>query len=73
MASPSGSRRPRPAGSPFQPHVEPVVEQFALDDRVCHDAYGLGRVVGVDGGGVTVDFHSQTVRISSPFRKMTRL
>jgi hypothetical protein len=50
-----------------------VVEAYALNDRVAHDAYGLGRVVGVDTGGVTVDFSSQTVRIATPFRKMTKL
>lgn len=42
-------------------------------DRVLHDSYGLGRVVGVDGGGATVDFSSSTVRIPTPFRKMTKL
>jgi hypothetical protein len=50
-----------------------VIEQYAVDDRVCHDAYGLGRVVGVDGGGATVDFSDRTVRIATPFRKMTKL
>lgn len=44
-----------------------------LDDRVTHDFYGLGRVVGVDGGGATVDFSGRTVRITTPFRKMTKL
>ena len=44
-----------------------------VGDRVCHDAYGLGRVVGVDGGGATVDFGSKTVRIETPFRKMSKL
>jgi hypothetical protein len=49
------------------------VEDFALDDRVSHDTFGLGRVVAVDPGGVTVDFNLQTVRIATPFRKMTKL
>ena len=73
MATSSGPPRPRHASSPFQPHPEPVIEQYALDDRVSHDSYGLGRVVGVDGGGATVDFSTQTVRIATPFRKMTKL
>jgi hypothetical protein len=73
MATTPGSRRPHLAGSPFAPRVDPVVEQYALADRVSHDAYGLGRVVGVDAGGVTVDFSSRTVRITTPFRKMTKL
>jgi hypothetical protein len=50
-----------------------MIEQYVLDDRVSHDSYGLGRVVGVDAGGATVDFSSTTVRITTPFRKMTKL
>ena len=73
MATSSGNARPRHASSPFQPRPEPVIEQFVLDDRVSHDTYGLGRVVGVDDGGATVDFGGRTVRITTPFRKMTKL
>ncbi|KGN42999.1 hypothetical protein [Knoellia aerolata] len=65
--------RPRHASSPFMAQPEPVVEEFAVDDRVCHDSYGLGRVIGVDSTGATVDFSSATVRIATPFRKMTKL
>jgi hypothetical protein len=61
------------ASSPFQPDPEPVIEEFAVDDLVSHDSYGMGRVVNVEGAAVTVDFGSQTVRIPSPFRKMSRL
>lgn len=49
------------------------MEEFAPGDRVSHDAYGLGRVVGIDAGGATVDFGGQTVRIAAPFRKMSKL
>jgi hypothetical protein len=73
MAIIPGSRRPHFASSPFAPHVDPVVEQYALDDLVSHDTHGLGRVVGVDAGGVTVDFRGSTARIATPFRKMTKL
>ena len=73
MATSSVNPRPRHASSPFQPHREPKIEQYALDDRVSHDSYGMGRVVGVDAGGATVDFSSKTVRITTPFRKMTKL
>lgn len=73
MATTSGNRRPRLASSPFEPFTAPDVEVFVLDDRVCHDAHGLGKVIGVDAGGVTVDFSSRTVRVASPFRKMTKL
>jgi len=73
MATSSAHPRPRHASSPFQARPEPIVETFVVGDRVCHDAYGLGRVVGVDGGGATVDFGSKTVRIETPFRKMSKL
>ena len=73
MATSSVNPRPRHASSPFQPHREPKIEQYLLDDRVSHDSYGLGRVVGFDAGGATVDFSSKTVRITAPFRKMTKL
>jgi hypothetical protein len=73
MATSSAHTRPRHASSPFQPHPEPIIEQYVLGDRVSHDSYGLGRVVGVDAGGATVDFGGGTVRITTPFRKMTKL
>jgi hypothetical protein len=73
MATSSANPRPRHASSPFQPEPDQVIEQYVLDDRVSHDSYGLGRVVGVDAGGATVDFSSRTVRIMTPFRKMTKL
>lgn len=61
------------ASSPFQPPSEPVIEQFTLEDRVSHDTYGVGRVIGQEDEAVTVDFGTQTVRIASPFHKMERL
>ena len=73
MGTTSANPRPDHPASPFQAHPEPVVEQYAVGDRVCHDSYGLGRVVGVDGRGATVDFSTRTVRIATPFRKMTKL
>ena len=73
MAPSPGTPRPRHASSPFQPRPEPTIETFEVDDRVSHDSYGLGRVGGVDAGGATVDFGGQTVRITTPFRKMTKL
>lgn len=71
--NPSPARRRHLASSPFQPAPEPVVEQFECGDLVSHDSYGLGRVVGSEAEAVTVDFGAQTVRITSPFRKMSRL
>jgi len=73
MATSPAHARPQLASSPFQPHPEPVIEQYVLDDRVSHDSYGLGRLIGVDAGGVTVDFSGTKVRITTPFRKMTKL
>lgn len=73
MDNTSANPRPRHPSSPFQRQPEPVIEHFEVGDRVSHDSYGLGRVVGVDGGGATVDFGSRTVRIATPFRKMTKL
>ena len=49
------------------------IEAYVVDDRVSHDSYGLGRIVGVDAGGATVDFIGKTVWITTPFRKMTKL
>lgn len=72
---PAASRRPLPA-SPFNvPQPAAVVEQFAVDDRVSHDQFGLGTVVGLEGGGhaVLVDFGPQKVRITTPFSKLHKL
>jgi hypothetical protein len=74
MKSPDGARpRRHLASSPFRPTPEPIIEQYAVDDAVSHDSYGMGRVVRKDVAGVTVDFGTQTVRIASPFHKMTHL
>ncbi|WP_459981885.1 hypothetical protein [Nocardioides sp. AN3] len=71
----TSSARPRRhlASSPFRPDPEPIVEQYALGDLVCHDAYGVGHVVQQEASAVIVDFRSQTVRLTSPFSKMTKL
>lgn len=73
MSSSSAAKRRHLATSPFQPRPEPPVEQFAVDELVSHDTYGVGRVIGTYEGVVTVDFRTQTVRIHSPFRKMEKL
>lgn len=73
MATAPGKRRAHLPSSPFKPEPEPVIEVFTLADRVSHDSYGLGRVIGVDADGVTVDFSNQTVRIPSPFRHLSKL
>jgi hypothetical protein len=72
MATPARPRR-HLASSPFAPDPEPTIEQFEVDDMVSHDSYGLGRVIHVDLAAVTVDFRDRTVRIPTPFHKMSRL
>lgn len=44
-----------------------------MGDRVVHDKYGLGRVVGQEDAAVAVDFGSHQVRVASPFHKLTKL
>lgn len=73
MATSNGNKRKHLASSPFQPEPELVIEVYAVDDKVCHDLYGVGRVVGVETHAVAVDFGSRTVRIPSPYRKLQQL
>jgi len=70
----SAARRRFLPGSPFNNlHPDPEVERFAVQDRVSHDTYGLGRVVTTETEAVTVDFGTQRIRIGSPFHKLTKL
>jgi hypothetical protein len=73
-SSRGGARRHLPT-SPFAaPPAPPPVEQFAIDDRVSHDKYGLGVVVGVEeDSAVLVDFGTQKVRIPAPYPKLFKL
>jgi hypothetical protein len=61
--------------SPFSPPpAAPPAEQFALGDRVNHDTYGLGRVIGVDADiTLAVDFGSCRVRLKMPCAKLIKL
>ncbi len=60
--------------SPFKaPAPPPPVQQFEVNDRVTHDKYGLGLVIGADANAVLVDFGPQKVRIPSPFAKLDKL
>jgi hypothetical protein len=70
----AGNRRYLPS-SPFKPPPPPPpVEQYAVDDLVTHDKYGLGRVILVEGDtAVVVDFAPRRVRILSPFAMMVKL
>jgi hypothetical protein len=62
-------------GSPFNvPTVAPPVKEFALHDRVTHDKYGMGLVIGVeDEVAVLVDFGTRTERITAPYYKLYKL
>ena len=71
--STSSARRRHLASSPFKPDPEPVIEEFECGDLVSHDSYGMGRVIAIDAGAVTVDFRTQTVRVTTPFHKMSKL
>ena len=50
-----------------------MIETFEVDNRVCHDSYGVGRVIAAEASAVTVDFGSVKARIVSPFRKLQHL
>ncbi len=70
----AGKRRYLPS-SPFKPPPEaPPAEQYAVDDLVTHEKYGLGRVVLVEGDtAVVIDFAPRRVRIMAPFARMIKL
>jgi hypothetical protein len=61
--------------SPFNNRPAPLpIEQYAVDDQVTHDRYGLGMVIGVESDiAVLVDFGPQQARITTPFTKLTKL
>jgi hypothetical protein len=63
----------KPSSSPFQPKPEREIAVYAVGDQVCHDLYGLGRVLGVEAHAVSVDFGARTVRITSPYAKLEHL
>ncbi|MET9181394.1 hypothetical protein ABZX88_24670 [Kitasatospora aureofaciens] len=71
----AASRRPLPT-SPFKPRPEALPKHFTVGDRVTHDGYGLGRVIGVEGDGdvaVLVDFGSRQERITHPYTAIFKL
>jgi hypothetical protein len=61
--------------SPFKPPpAAPPAEQFAVQDQVTHDTYGLGRVISVeDDTSLVIDFGTRRVRITTPCAKLTKL
>ncbi|MGH3384531.1 MAG: hypothetical protein ACRDO1_08145 [Nocardioidaceae bacterium] len=73
MKTRSAPQRRHLPGSPFNVEPATAIERFAVKDRVTHDTYGLGRIVGEEVAAVIVDFGSRQVRIASPFHKLTKL
>ncbi|MBA3309136.1 MAG: hypothetical protein H0U28_03630 [Nocardioidaceae bacterium] len=75
MTTSHAPRRRYLSASPFNtPPVEPPVEVYQLRDRVCHDRYGLGSVVGVEtDDAILVDFGSTKRRLTSPYPKLVKL
>ena len=71
MTSPS---RRYLSSSPFAPPAEVVHPTYAIGDRVCHDTFGLGRVINVEGTiAVSIDFGSFTRRITLPAARLFAL
>jgi len=70
----AATRRFHPT-SPFRaPPVAPPAEEFAVQDQVTHDKYGLGRVISVqDDDALVIDFGARRVRITMPCAKLTKL
>jgi len=74
-------KHPRAAGRPFlptspfgAPALTPPAEQFAVQDQVTHDKYGLGRVISVEEDTILIiDFGSRRVQITTPCAKLTKL
>ncbi|TDE36819.1 hypothetical protein E1289_05420 [Actinomadura sp. 6K520] len=76
MMKPTGAARRRHLPtSPFKPPpAAPPAKEFAPQDRVTHDKYGLGRVLEVEEGqAVLVDFGTGKVRIPAPYSKLLKL
>jgi hypothetical protein len=67
------ARRELP-GSPFNaPAPASPAQTFAVRDRVTHDKYGLGVILGVEDDAVLVDFRAHQRRIPLPCVKLSRL
>ena len=74
MKHPRAVARPLLPTSPFgAPPLTPPAEQFAVQDQVTHDKYGLGRVISVEDDILIIDFGSRRVQITTPCAKLTKL
>ena len=74
----TGTTRALP-GSPFNQPPAVAIVAYAMSDRVSHDRYGLGTVVGTENGtengnaAVLVDFGPKVLRVALPTTKMVKL
>jgi hypothetical protein len=70
----AATRRHLPT-SPFAAEPEALpAEQFAAQDQVTHDKYGLGRVVSIEADeSLIIDFGARRVRITMPCAKLAKL
>jgi hypothetical protein len=69
----AATRRHLP-GSPFNAPEAAPVKVFAIGDRVTHDKFGLGEVIGVEEDiAVLVKFGAQQVRVTTPYARMSAL
>lgn len=75
MRSTGPARRRHLPTSPFKPPpAAPPAKEFAAEDRVTHDKYGLGRILEVqDGHSVLVDFGTQKIKVLAPYTKLFKL
>ncbi|GAB7193462.1 hypothetical protein NUM3379_41720 [Kineococcus sp. NUM-3379] len=66
MESRPGTTRRHLATSPFKPITHAAPAEYAADDRVTHDRFGLGTVVSTEGSSfVTVRFTVGLVRVAN--------
>lgn len=71
MTSPS---RRHLASSPFPAPAEVDHPTYSVGDRVCHDTFGLGRVINVEASvAVSIDFGSFTRRVTLPASRLFAL
>lgn len=74
MTKPAAPKRHSLPTSPFKAPAALPPKHFDVGDRVTHDTYGLGRVIGIEGGiAVLVDFGSAQERITVPYARMSKL
>jgi len=52
----------------------PPLLQFVIQDKVSHDKYGVGMVIGIEEDvAILVDFGTETHRIIAPYSKLCKL